>query len=420
MLDGERGPATAAAMRVVVRAAELEGAAELLDVELAHIDGNFYQGPASLAFAERLVEMGAQVRVPATMNAVKVDLRRWRDQGVDPALGVPSEALARAYLDMGVRPSYTCAPLPARRRAGLRSADRMGRIERGRLRELGAGRALKYPDYLDILVAITGRGPAAGTHLPLHRRATLRFHVPFADEGSHDDSLFPMLGYLAGRATGAEVPVFTGLERSGAGDDDLRALGAALATTSAAPMFHTVGVTPEAATLEEACGVEALDSEALDALRTIEVTREELLRVREDLTSATVSEVGLVALGNPHFSLGEIERLAFLCDGIDEAALRVGLVVTCGRAVHRQAAERGFVERIERIGGSFITDTCWCLVQEPVIPHDAPSVMTNSAKYAHYGPGTIGRGMHFGSLEECVRAAVTGRAPAAPPAWLRG
>lgn len=110
MLDGERRPATAAAMRVVVRAAELEGAAELLDVELAHIDGNFYQGPASLAFAERLVEMGAQVRVPATMNAVKVDLRRWRDQGVDPALGVPSEALARAYLDMGVRPSYTCAP----------------------------------------------------------------------------------------------------------------------------------------------------------------------------------------------------------------------------------------------------------------------------------------------------------------------
>ncbi len=44
--------------------------------------------------------------------------------------------------------------------------------------------------------------------------------------------------------------------------------------------------------------------------------------------------------------------------------------------------------------------------------------MTNSGKYAHYAPGLSGRAVRFGSLEDCVSAAVTGRAPASPPAWL--
>ena len=45
--------------------------------------------------------------------------------------------------------------------------------------------------------------------------------------------------------------------------------------------------------------------------------------------------------------------------------------------------------------------------------------MTNSAKYAHYGPGLSGRRMRFGSLADCVEAACTGKAMSGPPAWLR-
>ncbi|WP_449277906.1 cis-3-hydroxy-L-proline dehydratase [Leucobacter sp. GX24907] len=421
MLDGDRGPAARAAMRVVLRAAALEGATELIDVELAHIDGNFYQGPASLAFAERLVELGGRVCIPSTMNSVKVDLEQWRAQGVDPALGEPSEVLAQAYIDLGVEPTYTCAPywLGDKPAFGQQIVWAESNAVVFANSVLGA-RTLKYPDYLDILVAITGRAPAAGTHLPLPRRATIRFDVPAHEFGAgFDDSLFPMLGYFAGQITGSEVPVITGLERSGANHDDLRALGAALATTSAAPMFHMVGVTPEAGTLAEACGLDIEAAGDAEKLHTVSVTREDLLAIRSELTSATTPEVGLVAFGNPHFSLTEIERLAGLCDGVDGLAPGTSLMVTCGRAVHRQAVKRGFAQRIERIGGTFITDTCWCLIQEPVIPHNAPTVMTNSAKYAHYGPAQVERGMHFGSFEECLRAAVTGRAPDAPPAWLR-
>jgi hypothetical protein len=45
--------------------------------------------------------------------------------------------------------------------------------------------------------------------------------------------------------------------------------------------------------------------------------------------------------------------------------------------------------------------------------------MTNSGKYAHYGPGLSGRAVRFGSLADCASAAVTGTAPKTLPPWLR-
>ena len=44
--------------------------------------------------------------------------------------------------------------------------------------------------------------------------------------------------------------------------------------------------------------------------------------------------------------------------------------------------------------------------------------MTNSGKFAHYGPGLIKRGVHFGSTEDCVESAVLGRPVISQPAWL--
>jgi len=45
--------------------------------------------------------------------------------------------------------------------------------------------------------------------------------------------------------------------------------------------------------------------------------------------------------------------------------------------------------------------------------------MTNSGKYAHYGPALVKRGIHFGTMAACVEAACTGKHVAAAPAWLQ-
>lgn len=110
MRDGRDGPAVALAMRVIVEMARLQGAERLIDVTRAHIDGCIYASPANLTFAETMVDMGARVRVPTTMNAISVDRAHWQAQGVPPNFGGPAARLADAYVHMGCQPTFTCAP----------------------------------------------------------------------------------------------------------------------------------------------------------------------------------------------------------------------------------------------------------------------------------------------------------------------
>lgn len=410
MLRGDSGEAARRAMRVVLRVAELEGATELVDVQQVHVDGNFFQGRGSLEFPERLVSMGARVRVPTTANSLMIDRERWRRIGVSPSLGEGSERVADAYLEMGVSASYTCAPylLESRPAFGEQIAWAESNAVVYANSVLGA-RTLKYPDYLDILVAITGRAPAAGTHLPAARRATIRIDVELP--AGFDDAIFPMLGHLVGELAANEIPVVCGLEGVTASRDDLRAFGAAFATTSAAPMFHIVGHTPEAETVEEAAGAD------LRALRVVAVGAAELARVHRELNTARLDEVALVALGNPHFSLDEFRRLAKRCEeGRFAEGTRV--IVTCGRAIRERAASAGYLEPVERAGAEVLSDTCWCFIEKPIVPPATGVVMTNSAKYAHYGPGLLHDGMRFGGFDECLDAAFSGRARPGPPDWL--
>ena len=160
LLDGAHGKAAQMAMQIVLRMAELQGAHELIDVTQAHIDGCIYTGPASLRFAQQLVQWGAKVRVPTTLNSISVDQRRWRELGIDPALGEPASALGDAYMAMGAQLSFTCAPylLDSAPKAGEQIVWAESNAVVYANSVLGA-RTLKYPDYLDICIALTGRAP---------------------------------------------------------------------------------------------------------------------------------------------------------------------------------------------------------------------------------------------------------------------
>lgn len=410
-LDGDFGEAGRVAMRIVIRAAELEGVDELVDVERAHVDGVFYQGPASLAYATTLRDLGATVRVPTTMNAISVDRRRWRDQGVEASLGEPSEGLAEAYVQMGARATYTCAPylLADRPRFGQQIAFAESNAVAFANSALGA-RTMKYPDYLDILIALTGRAPKAGPHLDAGRRATVRVDLALdpASRSGIDDAFFATLGYHVGALAPHDIPVVCGLEHHPVSGDDLKGFSAAFAATSAAPMFHVLGVTPEAATIEEATG-------GLAPVQGFAVDAAGLRTTWRELSSATEPEVDLVSLGNPHFSLKELAELAALIAG---RRLVIPLIVTCSREIHERAEALGYVARIEAAGGKVINDTCWCFIGEPIVPPDARTIATNSGKFAHYGAAGLGRRMHLRGLADCVEAACTGRVPTTPPPWL--
>jgi predicted aconitase len=142
-----------------------------------------------------------------------------------------------------------------------------------------------------------------------------------------------------------------------------------------------------------------------------------LLHSWRELSSAQTPAVDAVTLGNPHFSLSECATLAHLCSS-QRKHENVAIVITCGRATLERAQQAGYVETLENFGVQFVTDTCWCMLGEPVIPPTACNLMTNSGKYAHYAPGLVGRRVHFASLAECVDSAITGVASGRLPVWL--
>ncbi|WP_122419419.1 aconitase X [Pseudomonas viridiflava] len=410
MLAGDQGKAAQVAMQVVLKMADLQGAGELINVTQAHIDGCIYTGPASLKFAEQFVEWGAKVVVPTTLNSISVDQRRWKTLGVDPAFGEPASAVGSAYMAMGARMSYTCAPYL------LESAPKAGEqivwAESNAVvyaNSVLAARTLKYPDYLDICIAITGRAPLSGCHLDEHRKPQLKIQVALPDE--LDDAFYPLLGYHVGLLAGKRIPLVFGLEGAAPTLDNLKAFSAAFGTTSGAPLFHIAGVTPEALDLDKSG---FLDS----GLEQLTIALVDLVQSWNSLNSAREARVDIVTLGNPHFSLTEFKTLAELCKGLAKAP-DTAMVITCGRAIYEQAIQNGYIAEIERFGAQIVNDTCWCMLGEPVIPPTAKNVMTNSAKFAHYAPGLVGRPVHFASLAGCVEAASKGRTEGAYPAWLR-
>ena len=125
----------------------------------------------------------------------------------------------------------------------------------------------------------------------------------------------------------------------------------------------------------------------------------------------------LVAIGSPHASLTECRALAAALAGRHRHA-DVAVIVTAGHQVIAGARADGTLEALEKGGVRVVPDLCWCSISEPVFPTRTRTLITNSGKYAHYGPGLSNRAVRFGNLADCVEAAVSGRVPVRLPGWL--
>ncbi len=403
MLDGRDGVAVEAAMRIICAMAAQQGATRLISVTQGHIDGCIYASPANLTFAEKMADMGAQVRLPTTMNAISVDRANWQAQGVPSSFGDPAARLADAYVRMGCRPTFTCSPylLDSAPEAGEAIAWAESNAVIYANTVLGA-RTAKHPDFLDLCIALTGRAPLSGVYLDEHRKASRVIDVDLPE--TVDDAFWPLIGYLAGRSAPDRIPLLRGLAAAKPSPDDLKALCAAFGTTSASPMLHIEGVTPEA------------EGAAADDADTVTITRAEMAAAWTVLNSGP-EDVDLVAIGSPHASLAECRALATALGGRPRHK-HVAVIVTAGRDVITAARTEGVLAALEASGVQVLPDLCWCSISEPVFPTQTRALMTNSGKYAHYGPGLSGRAVRLGNLADCVTAALTGRVSARMPDWL--
>lgn len=400
LLRGEQGDAAALAMRILVRSAELMGAERLLNIESAHIDGCLYHGQASLDFVERLVASGGKVVVPTTLNVGSLDLIHPELFQGDDETRSQAQRLMQAHIELGCASTFTCAPYqgPNRPRLGQQIAWAESNAIVFANSVLGA-RTNRYGDFMDLCAALTGRAPYCGLHVDANRLGQIVFALQdFPQERASRDIWFAALGLLAGGRTGSAIPVFTGLPLDTT-EDELKALGAACATTGAVGMFHAVGITPEAGTLEQALG-------GLPAVETMIVTRAMLHQTRAALSRAKPGDrLAAVSVGTPHFSLAEFDQLLQLLES-SAAKPRIDFYVNTSRYILWELEQSGKAAKLQDHGITIVTDTCTYIT--PVMRQTRGLIMTNSGKWAHYAPANIGVEVAFGSLRECVLSAVEG------------
>ena len=405
MLAGREGAGAQTAMSILVKMAEILEAERMISITGAHIDACGLLSDAGTEFAEMLVEKGARVSVPATLNMGPLDLQNWRQFGIDKKFAQKAIRQSKAYTDMGCVPSWTCAPYQGDNVPSFGEQVAWGESNAVCYANsvLGA-RTNRYADFMDICAAITGRVPEWGLHIKENRRGQIHIRLNRINETlMNTQTFYVTLGHLVGRIAIDKIAVIQGLNIKPS-SDELKAMCAAAASSGGVEMFHIAGITPEAQTLENAF----LNQEPLDI---IEFGPKEMAGAELDLSNADNGEkLDAVLVGCPHFSMDEFSRLAKIIQGqLDKGgSLHRGVrfIVTSCRSTYAQLERSDLLEPIKKFGIEITLDTC--PFHTPMLPSDTKVVMTDSGKCAYYAPGELGVKVAFGSMADCVESAVKG------------
>jgi predicted aconitase len=398
MAYGHQGAAVAFAMDILLRFGEAIGAPSLLEIAQAHVDGCLYHGEVSLDFVERLAAEEGRVRVQTTLNVGSMDLLHPELIGGAAALRSAGRRLMEAHLSLGCEQSFTCAPYQTRFRPRFGAQIAWGESNAIVFANSVIGaRTNRYGDFIDLCCAMTGRAPAYGLHLDENRKGEILFRVHDAAEAT--DTLYVAVGAIVGARSEGRIPVIEGLPPPRS-EDQLKALGAAAASTGSVALFHAIGITPEAPTYRDAFG-------GGEPQQIIELSSAELRDALAKLSTAPAgAPLVAVSLGTPHFSVSEFQILAPLLSGF-RAAPGVEVYVNTGRETYATIAESGLLAGLQAAGVIVVTDTCTYVTS--ILRKLDGVVMTNSGKWAHYAPGNLGVEVAFGSLEDCIASAAAGR-----------
>jgi hypothetical protein len=346
----------------------------------------------------RIAEFGDKVRVPTTLNVGSVDLihpELFRGPREDAENGA---RLMRAHVELGCAPTFTCAPYQSvhRPRFGAQIAWGESNAIVFANSVIGA-RTNRYGDFIDLCCAMTGRAPAYGLHLTENRAARALVEVASIPDDWDSEQVAVAVGHIIGRRCGRMVPAIVGLPPD-TSEDNLKALGAAAASSGAVALFHAVGVTPEAPDLKTACS-------GLAPELHLRLIADDLRQAARSLSSVgDGAPLGAVSLGTPHFSLAEFARLVPLLDGPRPL---VDIWINCSRATLGEIRERGWEERLRAARVTLVADTCVYIGALTRLA--AGAVMTNSGKCAYYAPANLGVEVAYGSLAECVASARAGK-----------
>lgn len=387
MLTGERGEGVQKAMEIVVALGKIYNAEKLVSVNSVQVSGVSYKnlGDAGIAFLEEWTGKGGKISVRTTLNPAGMDLENWKRLGFKEDFAKKQLRVINAFKEMGISPVCTCTPYL------IGNAPKFGEhIAWGESSAVAfansviGARTNREGGPSALAAAISGRTAFYGFHLDNERKADFVFDVNCDVKGFSD---FGALGNMIGKIVKNRVPYITGIEDSN--QDNLKVLGASMAASGAVALFHVDGITPEA----------TMKNMIKDSAEKVSI---ESLEEGYDSLNSKVSEIDFVSIGCPHASIDELKKIAELVRG---KKIKAVLWVTTSKYVSERAKD--YVEIIEQSGGKVLNDTC--LVVAPIEDFGFKNLATNSGKAAFYAPTYSKLNVRFGSLEQCINAAIKGR-----------
>lgn len=391
MLSGSRGKGAKFAMETLARIGQAFGAERFIDIEWAHVASAYCHTQANIDFAKKLAEWGTTVSVLTTLTTCSFDPRTPATNNTDAA------ELIDLYTQMGCEPVLSCAPYHTRQEPGF--GAQLAWCESSAVvyanSVLGA-RTNRYVEFVDMCAAITGRVPDYGLHQTPNRKATAVFELrDIPDDWFNDEWMFHSLGILIGSQSDDRLPAINGL-RPETTVEQLRALGSAAASSGSVSMFHAVGVTPEAPTLEAAC-------QRAVPQRSIDIGPSDIAAAAAGLCTPTDDAVTAICVGSPHFSFAEFQHLSEL---LDSRLVRTRLIASTSIATLGRLHESGLSRKLEQSGVEFVTGRC--TYYRPFATDLGAHVITNSAKWAWYAPSGLDIAVTFATLSDCVERACSG------------
>jgi predicted aconitase len=393
-LQGEKGEAVQLAMSVLVKLGEMYGADCLIRIENVHVDASSYYGisDAGMEFCEKLAEEGASYKVPTTLCIASIDFESYADFDVAQECVKKQLRIAEAHRKMGAIPSWTCTPYQCG--SSVRFGQNIAWGESNAIAYVNSvigARTIRCADFVDICAAITGLMPRFDLYLDDERKGQVLFKLDDLDTCHFTSADYAALGYYVGGVADSRVPVLQGVSKS-VSLDQLKAFSAAVSTSGSIGLFHMCEITPEAGSIDDALGGEKPSE-------TVVFGKDELDEIRNSLSTQDGGESEIAILGCPHYSVEELRETAqFLRDR--RVAANKQLWIFTNRYAHERAKQMGILKKIDETGAKVISDTCFLLF--PTAAWELGSIVTDSAKMAHYAPGLGEFRVSFLDKAQCI------------------
>ncbi len=402
MLNGAFGEPAKWAIEHMLQVGRMFDAEDFVPVSQAHMMADPESlGDAGVSFLEQLANHGpeqSQVRIPMITDPRGVDLEQYQEMGQTEQMAELERRTIAACEKLGILMTNTCInyqiTMPPVQGDHVAYGDTGVVIYSNSV--LGA-RSNFEGGPSALAAGLTGRTPRYGLHLDQKRQATRRFVVKQRPENLTD---WGLLGGEIGRRCNSywEVPVIQGIDTSPT-SDELKHFGAAMASFGSTPLFHVVGITPEAHSLESVCQNGIPDAE--------EIFQTDLDALQGQFGHAG-DKVDVVVFAAPQLSIVELSDLAKLLDGKTRHP-QTDMIVCTAPGVAADSKRLGLTRRIEKFGAKMLTGTCFYnqYAKEIGEANGWVNILSNSTKIVNIISG-YGYQPALRSMAECVDAAVAG------------